>query len=109
VSAAPIRPTTIQAAAPVSTGVSARPISGREPPYPESMLDSGREGSVDLDCTIETDGRARDCTMVAVRGGYAFGSAAQDWIGQVRYSPATVNGKPVETPHHRIHIVFRLQ
>lgn len=89
---------------------SGRPIAGPpQPTYPEMLLEQGREGSVDMECTILTDGRAQGCRITASHGSSRFTEAALAWVATVRYAPASHNGKPIPEHHHRIHIDFKIQ
>jgi protein TonB len=92
----------------VDTAVSARAIDNSLPVYPKRMQDSGREGSVDVECTIDTDGSTSNCTLIEVKGGDAFGESAITWVKTHKYRPATHNGAPVKEEHHRFHIPFTL-
>jgi len=88
--------------------VSARPIAGPPLDYPKRMKDTGREGAVDLECTIDADGSTSSCLIIEVHGGDAFGDAAINWVKNNRYKPRVRNGVAVKEEHHRIHIGFSL-
>ncbi len=78
------------------TNVSERPINGGKPTYPARMIQSGREGSVDVECDVDTDGKTSNCSIIAATGGSAFSDSALDYVQHQTYKPATHNGTPVK-------------
>jgi protein TonB len=90
------------------TAVSARSIDNSVPEYPKRMKDTGREGSADVECTVDTDGSTSNCALIEVHGGDSFGDSAMSWLKNHKYHPATHNGTPVKEEHHRFHIGFSL-
>jgi TonB family protein len=75
-------------------------VGSSRPEYPDAYQDSGRNGTVTVSCTIQTDGRPTGCALVKVVGGTAFGSAVMNWLnsGTAKYSPAIRNGQRVAAP-----------
>jgi len=90
------------------TSASAKPISGPALVFPPRMQASGREGSVDVACDVETDGSTSNCEVISSSGGSAFVDAAMDYVKHARYKPATHNGQAVKESHHRWTISFKL-
>lgn len=89
--------------------VSARPVAGPSLVYPQRMLDNDREGSADIDCTIEATGSTSNCVVVNSVGGSTFAQAALDYVSKAKYRPRVRNGVAVSEEHHRIHINFTLK
>jgi protein TonB len=87
--------------------VSAKPISGAPPHYPERMMQSGREGSVDVECDVDTDGKTSNCAVVSSTGGSAFADSAMEYVQRSRYSPAISHGVAVKE-RHKWTITFKL-
>jgi protein TonB len=87
--------------------VSAQPIDkGKGLQYPARMLAQGREGSADVECTVDTDGKTSGCVLLG-SGAAQFGEAALAYVEQARYKPAIHNGVAVSTKH-RWTINFKL-
>jgi protein TonB len=87
--------------------VSAVPIDkGKGLSYPPRMLDQGREGSADVECAVDTDGKTSNCTLVSASAP-AFGDAALNYVKQARYKPAVHNGAAVAT-NHKWTVTFKL-
>jgi TonB family protein len=64
-----------------------------KPLYPERAQESGTEGVVILEGTIDTDGTVSN--MRTLRGVGGLSEAAQDAVRQWQYVPAKLNGAPV--------------
>lgn len=103
----PVAPTAPAAPAVPDSDVSERPISGAKPVFPARMLQSGREGSVDIECDVGTDGKTSNCTVVSSTGGSAFADAAMESVQHATYKPAIHNGVP-EKRRHKWTIAFKL-
>ncbi len=75
---------------------STRVLTGGAPRFP-SGYDQHRSGAVTVSCVVSEGGTPSGCRVVKVSGGKAFGRSVQEWLssGQVRFSPATVQGQPV--------------
>ena len=71
-------------------------ITRVEPDYPRLARQSGAAGVVELEATISVDGRVKNPRVI--RGNTMLQRAAVDAVLQWRYKPATLNGKPVESP-----------
>jgi periplasmic protein TonB len=89
------------------TSVSAHAIGGPAQVYPKRMLESGREGSVDLTCDVDVDGSTSNCEVVTSTNS-AFADSALDYVKHAKYRPATHNGAPVKETHHRFTITYKL-
>jgi len=86
------------AATPSQTGyVDASPAGDPPAVYPEEALESGRSGYATVKCTIGTDGKTSDCSVISTRGSAQFGSSALDFARSESFHPATLNGAPVKT------------
>ena len=89
--------------------VSAKPLSGPPLVYPPRLLAEQRQGAVQLECTVESDGTTNHCVIVDNRGDYEFTVAAMNYVTAARYSPRVHNGVAVKEEHHRFNIVFKIQ
>jgi protein TonB len=87
--------------------VSERPISGSPPKYPKRMMEAQREGSVDIECDVDIEGKTSNCAIITITGGGSFGDAAMEYVMQARYAPKIEHGVPVAT-RHRWTIKFTL-
>jgi len=74
----------------------AQPISRVDPEYPKLARQAGATGMVELEATIGLDGKVKNPRVV--HGNAMLQKAAIDAVLQWRYKPATLNGKPVESP-----------
>jgi TonB family protein len=64
--------------------------------WPRAARFSGVEGVVDLRCTVTLDGRARDCVVLAQRGGaQGLDAAALSMAPLYRFQPGRKRGAPV--------------
>lgn len=84
------------------------PASLRErvnPTYPQIAQSHGISGNVVLDATIAQNGSVRYVQIISGPGSLV--DAAVRAVRQWRFSPALLNGKPVEV-HQRITIAFKL-
>ncbi len=90
----------------VSTGVTEANLIRRvNPIYPPEARIQRLAGMVTLDATIAEDGSVRNLKVVS--GPSLLASAATTAVRQWRYSPSTLDGKPIEV-QKRITIVFKL-
>jgi len=112
--AAPLPPARPSPSAPASTSVPAPPVNtstngetggqlrpailiGKiDPEYPRLARQAGASGVVELEATIGTDGKVRNPRVV--KGNSMLQKAAIDAVLQWHYRPATLNGKPVDSP-----------
>lgn len=74
------------------------PVAVERPPprYPDSQSDRYREGWVVVRLTVRTDGTVGDIAVADASGKGEFGKAALEAVRQWRFTPATVDGAPVE-------------
>lgn len=72
------------------------------PTYPSQALRQRVQGSVSLNAQISKDGLVRDITPV--RGPPILGQAASEAVGQWRFEPYKLDGKPIDEP---VQIIFR--
>jgi protein TonB len=70
-----------------------RPLILVRPKYPETAMKAGIEGDVDLDIVIGKTGKIE--MLRVIRGSPLLAGAAADAVGQWRYEPILLNGKPV--------------
>jgi protein TonB len=87
--------------------VSARPISGPPLVYPARMQQAGREGSVDVECDVDTDGKTSNCSVTNSSGGSSFSEAAMEYVTKAKYSPEIQHGVAVKV-RHKWTITFKL-
>lgn len=86
----------------------ALPLIRRNPSYPVAAQRAGRTGWVQIEMTIDTDGRVVDPKVVDAENGDDFAEPALVAIRQWRYAPRFVDGKPVDTPGVRVVLTFDL-
>ena len=89
----------------VSQVVPATVVHRVNPSYPPLARSQGVGGSVVLDATIGGNGSVRKVSLIS--GSATLSDAAITAVRQWRFSPAMLNGKPVEVDQ-RITIVFKL-
>lgn len=68
-----------------------------QPPYPRSEEQAGREGSVSLRVTIGIDGRVKAAQKISATTDGFYRATERHALRAWRFSPATVDGKPVES------------
>jgi protein TonB len=62
-------------------------------PDVEAVAGQAREGTVELECTVQPDGRVSDCIVLSERPrGMGFGEAALSAARRARLSPRSVDG-----------------
>ena len=67
--------------------------------YPAKAKAAGAGGMVDLSCTINHDGRPRDCLALGEKPtGLGFGFAARKLAERMKLSDAALNGKEIRIP-----------
>jgi len=89
----------------VSHVVPATTLQRVNPIYPPVARNQGIAGDVVLDATISKDGLVPRVTIIS--GAPSLADAATRAVRQWRFSPAMLNGKPVEV-EQRITIVFKM-
>lgn len=89
-------------------GTAARFLGWTKPGYPAMARSRAQEGWVQLSFVIGADGRVVDPVVQDSSGLPAFERAAIKAAASMRYSPATVDGKPVEQCAAGLRIRFRL-
>ncbi|WP_341829311.1 energy transducer TonB [Gluconobacter sphaericus] len=76
----------------------------RTPRYLQSMIDQHIEDHTTVACTLDTQGRSRDCLVR--EGHYAeLNQAARDYVVQAPYFSAIRRDHPI-SPHYRMHFNF---
>ena len=68
-----------------------------QPPYPVSEEQAEREGKVTVRVTIGTDGRVKAANKVSATSQAFYTATERHALRSWRFSPATVDGKPVES------------
>jgi TonB family protein len=68
-------------------------VKVKEPEYPRAALEKGVTGKVKLMGIVDAKGRVQD--LRAVSGPPVLAAAAEKAVGNWRYRPATLSGKPV--------------
>ena len=79
------------------------------PPYPENERMRGQEGWVVLSYVVNPDGSVADPIVENSSGQAGFERAALKAAAATRYSPATVDGKPVEQCATRVRYLFAIK
>ena len=70
-------------------------LTATEPVYPPGALRDHVEGWVEVDFTVSEAGGVRDIEVVAAEPRGVFEAAATAAVGQWRFQPRVVNGRPV--------------
>lgn len=103
---------TAQSTLPAAKGfvyAAAQPIEKRAPSYPKGAASSGHEGWVVVSYIVSTSGHVKDVMIEDSTGDkdleHAAVLAAKTW----RYTPAMLNGKPVEESMVRTDVTFKLR
>jgi len=91
------------------TATRARPKYRGIPEYPSAMRSKGEEGWVTLSYVIGADGRVSDLIVQDSSGQRDFEKAALKAAAKWRFSPATVEGRPVEQCDTSDTFVFFIQ
>jgi len=100
-------------APPVTVGrpeqaTAARMLTARVPAYPLAPRMQGQEGWVVLSFVVSPEGTVVDPIVEDSSGQKHFEAAALKAAADQRYSPATVNGKPVEQCATQVRYVFSI-
>lgn len=66
------------------------------PEFPRSAQRRNLSGAVDLEFTVDTNGKVTDVLVVSSRPGETFNQAAMDAVSQWRFQPYVQNGRAVE-------------
>ncbi|MGB6877877.1 MAG: TonB family protein [Candidatus Acidiferrales bacterium] len=82
-----------------------RLIHGVQPSYPSLATSNHIEGDVQIEAVIDQTGKVTSTKVIS--GPSLLRGAAMDAVRQQRYSPATLDGKPI-TMQYRVTIRFRL-
>lgn len=84
------------------------PIERVAPKYPVSMARKGAEGWVKMNFVVGTDGSVNNIVVVDSSGLQAFENAAVKAMKNWQYSPAFIDGKPIEQCHNKVQMDFKL-
>jgi len=84
------------------------PIVRIEPRYPREALLRGLEGWVQVEFTIDEDGRVSDAVVVAAEPKRIFDRSAVQAILRWKFKPRIVDGRPVDRRASQI-IEFKLE
>ena len=85
-----------------------QPVFRPHPEYPERALRFRREGVVELEFTIATDGSVHDIRVLHSEPEGVFDRAATKALAKWRYAPQLVNAVASERKGVRVRIVFKL-
>lgn len=77
------------------------------PKYPDTLTKRDGEAEVTVTADIDTNGRTVNCRVVASSNPEASKSSLE-YCQRARYSPATLNGKPVVQYGKVYHFKFKL-
>lgn len=105
----PPKPPARPAPQPEPVRVEARmsPKSELQPPYPASEQRMGREGSVAIRLLIGADGRVKGAEKLRATSDAFYRATERHALNHWRFSPATVDGRPVEA-WKTLTVYFRL-
>jgi TonB family protein len=92
-----------------STYTPARPLERRAANYPSVAATAGQEGWVNLSYVVSTDGEVTEVMIEDSSGIEHFERAAVRAASTWRYSPATLDGEPVEQSMTRMRHTFRFE
>ena len=84
---------------PVRVGGNIRPprkVEDVNPIYPAVMREANLEGLVPLEAIIAADGTVASVRVLSAQVHSEFARAAEDAVGQWRFTPTLLNGAPVE-------------
>ena len=84
---------------PVRVGGNIRPprkVEDVNPIYPAVMREANLEGLVPLEAVIAADGTVASVRVLSAQVHPEFARAAEDAVGQWRFTPTLLNGAPVE-------------
>ncbi|WP_166424693.1 energy transducer TonB [Paraglaciecola sp. 20A4] len=84
------------------------PIERVAPKYPVSMARKGAEGWVQLNFVVGTDGSVNNIVVVDSTGMQDFEKAAVAAMKNWQYSPAFIDGKPIEQCYNKVQMDFQL-
>jgi protein TonB len=80
------------------------------PEYPPTSVRLGEEGATTLSCTIDEDGRAKECAVAESSGFPRLDEAAvKHATRNLRFFPGKEAGKAITYPDYKFRVVFRLQ
>ena len=101
---------TAAASEPASSGVTRDAVLTRQinPRYPTQAQRSGTEGWVEVDFTVDTEGKVRDAKVAQAQPRHVFDRSALEAVNRWRFEPAMRNGKPVASELRR-RIQFKLR
>ena len=80
----------------VTTGRPVRPISFEKPSYPRRALTSYQEGSVQVQFTVDKNGKTKDLQVINDVNGDYFKASVLDSIRKATFQPMLIDGVPVE-------------
>lgn len=75
----------------------ARPADIEQPDYPSMEIRKGEEGWVVVNYMVDTDGKVFEPTVVSSTGSKRFEREALSALKKSKFTPATLNGEPVES------------
>lgn len=84
-----------------------KPIKMEPPQYPQSMLNQGMNGSVDVDYTVDKLGFVRDYSVIATTDA-AFTKETFNALKTWRYEMTYVSGQPVEVVVKQVRMNYRM-
>ncbi len=92
-----------------SAYVEAKPLVSKNlpPPYPETALRRGIEGTVVIDLSIAADGSVRDASVVRSSGSVLLDESARRQLATWRFEPARRDGVAVATRFQQP-VIFRI-
>ena len=77
--------------------------------YPEKLLRAGVEGSAQIECIVDANGKVEPgSAVVVVTSVPAFGAAAKEAVEKFDFKPAEVKGAPVKS-RVLVPLVFKIR
>lgn len=88
--------------------VAPTPIKRIAPKYPKRALKHGQEGWVLMSFVVSDEGQVSDVIVEESNGFSRFEKAAVKAVQRWQYTPASLNGLPVNSAKNRVRLEFRL-
>ena len=92
----------------IASSIAAEPIERIAPKFPKREAKRGNEGWTQVSFVVGTDGKPYDVSVINSSGSRYFDRASIDAVKQWQYSPASVNGQPIEQCKTNVQLDYRL-
>ncbi|MBE1302354.1 MAG: TonB family protein [Alteromonadaceae bacterium] len=87
----------------------ATPLERVSPTYPVSAARRGKEGWVQVSFVVDEEGNVVDPVIHDSSGVHGFEKASLNAVKKWKYTPAMVDGEPVEQCHSRVKLSFKMR